>query len=375
MTLATTGAADANELTVVRAAAAVSSEPNLHLTRRAFLAVIAAAGATACSGAVTEERTSPASSDPAAPSPAARPSGQAPSPTATDAASSAFEPIAGDTHPNAKRVAGRFVQSLLTYDAADRPRALLAKAVRDVDDEFDVAGARKRVERLFVRGATSRGEIVYPQLAGLTVDSGTDRASVMVVARQHLSGGAAPAMVTRTLDVRLVRRGEQWRVEDLPDVGGAPPETPADGLPDVARQVLEDTRIELPDSARWDILAGGTDERLLRTMLDLAAVAPFAVTVLKSGHPENVFGTDRVSGHTLGRGADIWRIAGQPVVLQGSDATSDAHRFTTSALKDFDVPELGSPWDLDGPPVPGTTKPSFTDAVHADHIHMAFKAP
>ena len=351
----------------------MSDDRDLHLTRRAFLAIIAAAGATACSGAVTVERTAPASPDAATPPSPTRPSPQSPQPTPTDAATAPFEPIAGETHPNAKRVAGRFVQSLLTYDAAAKPRSLLRNALRDVDDEFDVGGVRKRVQRLFVAGAQSRGAIVYPQLGGLSVGSGTDRASVMVVAAQHLTGKVT-ATATRTLDVRLVRRGEVWRVEDLPDVGGAPVDKPAKGLPEVARKVLQEPRIELPDSARWDIIAGDIDERLLRTMLDLAGVAPYAVTTLKSGHPKNVFGTDTVSGHTLGRGVDIWRIAGQPVVLQGSSTTSDAHRFTTSALKEFDVPELGSPWDLDGPPEPGTTKPSFTDAVHADHIHVAFKA-
>jgi hypothetical protein len=86
-----------------------------------------------------------------------------------------------------------------------------------------------------------------------------------------------------------------------------------------------------------------------------------------------VFGTDTISGHTLGRGCDIWQVAGQPVVRQ-RDRTSDARRFTEQLLA-AGVPELGSPWDLDGPPVPGELRPSFTDAVHADHIHVAFKAP
>ncbi len=142
----------------------------------------------------------------------------------------------------------------------------------------------------------------------------------------------------------------------------------------MAKQVLQDTRIELPDTARWDILRGDIDERLLRTMLDLAAVAPYAVAVLKTGHPKNVFATGRISGHTLGRGVDIWRVAGQPVVLQQPSKSSDAHAFTKAALDKLGVPELGSPWDLDGPPEPGELKPSFTDAVHADHIHVAFKA-
>ena len=346
------------------------------LTRRAFLAIIAAAGATACSGAVTVERTTPERSQAARPIPSGEQRDPARSEAPpSEAAEGGYEPFAGETYPNAKRVAGRFVEALLTYQGARRPRELLRGALRLADDSFDVRGVERRAARLLVQDATSRGQVVYPQLGGLTVGSGTDRASVMVVAEQQLAGGGGgDSTVTRTLDVRLIRRGEEWRVEDLPDVGGAPPKAPAKDLPEVATRVLEDTRIELPDSARWDILAGVIDERLLTTMLDLAGVAPYSVAVLRSGHPRNVFGTDKISGHTLGRGMDIWQIAGQPVVLQGSSTDSDAHAFTTSALQDFDVPELGSPWDLDGPPEPGKVKPSFTDAVHADHIHVAFKA-
>lgn len=354
----------------------MTDQPDLRLTRRAFLGIIAAAGATACSGAITVERTESESARTAAPSTPSRSEQPVRSevPEASEAAGAGYEPIAGETYSNAKRVAGRFAEALLTYEAARRPRDLLRGALRGVDETLDVASLEGRAERLLVRGATSRGAAVYPQLGGLTIGSGTDRASVMVVIAQHLSGGGNAKTVTRTLDVRLIRRGDVWRVEELADAGGAPVERAVEDLPDLAQRVLSEARIELPDSARWDIMAGSIDGRLLTTMLDLAGVAPYSVAVLKSGHPRNVFGTDKISGHTLGRGMDIWQVAGRPVVLQGPSTQSDAHAFTTSALEEFDVPELGSPWDLDGPPEPGKVKPSFTDAVHADHIHVAFKA-
>ena len=297
-----------------------------------------------------------------------------PRPTEAAAADGGYEPIAGEVYPAAKRVAGRFAEALLTYEGARRPRQLLRGLLRDVDDTFDVAAVTDRIGALLVRGATSRGEVVYPQLGGLTVGTGTDLASVMVVIAQHLSGrGGGSRTVTRTLDVRLVRRGDRWRVDDLADAGGSPVKGRVEDLPELSRLVLTDARIVMPDSARWDIMAGSIDERLLETMVDLAGVAPYSVAVLTSGHPRNVFGTDTISGHTLGRGVDIWRITGQPVVLQRSSTESEAHAFTRRALEDFDVPELGSPWDLDGPPEEGKLKPSFTDAVHADHIHVAFK--
>jgi hypothetical protein len=286
-----------------------------------------------------------------------------------------YEPIAGETYPNAKRLAGRFVQALTTYTADEQPADVLRAAVKGKkDDELDLDRVLRRAAPLFRRNAVSRSAIVYPQLGGLTLGSGADRSSVMVVVRQTLQDSdGKERTITRTVDVRLINRDDEWRLEDLADAGGQPVEADAD-VPELARRVLTDTRIELPDSARWDILRGGIDQRILKVMIDLAGVAPFAVAVLKSGHPYNVFGTDVVSGHSLGRGMDIWRVGGEPVVLQHRGRKSDARVFTTAALKDFDVPELGSPWDLDGPPVDGEPRPSFTDAVHADHIHVAFKA-
>jgi hypothetical protein len=308
-----------------------------------------------------------------------RPVEPSPEPTRTEVASEAavarYEPFKGETYPNAKRLAGRFIETLMTYDAGEKPRRVLGRATRRADRAFPTDAVARVIRPLFVPGAESRGEVVYPQLGGLAFGSGGDRACVMVVANQHLRLDSGDTRtISRTVDVRLVSRDDEWLLEDLVDVGPEPVRRPAANLPEVARQVLNDTRIELPDTARWDILAGDIDERLLKTMLDLAAVAAYSVAVLKTGHPKNVFATDRISGHTLGRGVDIWRIAGEPVVLQQPDEDSQAHGFTAAALEDLDVPELGSPWDLDGPPEPGKVKPSFTDAVHADHIHVAFKA-
>ncbi|MPZ71919.1 MAG: hypothetical protein GEU74_01605 [Nitriliruptorales bacterium] len=268
---------------------------------------------------------------------------------------------------------------MTSYDPGTPPRRVLRRAAASADPEFDVDAVLRRSRALFVPDAFSAGRVVYPQLGGLTLGGSADRISVMVVVRQDLARtrkGSQPetSAVTRTVDVRLVNRDDQWLVEDVADSGGARVKMRRRRLSKRAGQVLDDQRIELPDSARWDILRGDIDNRLLATMVDLAEVAPYSVAVLKSGHPRNVFGTDRISGHTLGRGVDIWKVAGQPVVLQQPDKKSAAYAFTTAALEDFGVPELGSPWDLDGPPVRGERRPSFTDAVHADHIHIAFKA-
>ena len=345
------------------------------LTRRALLGLLAGA-AVACDPRGT-------SSAPQSFGPSAQPPGTpAPIPTAEASASpsaaaterAAFEPIAGDVYPNAKRLAGRFVESLATYDPGDDRRAVLRRAARRADPSFDLDLALRQARPLWARGAQSRGAVVYPQLGGLTLGGGLDRAVVMVVLSQHLILESGEERThTRTVDVRLINTGDKWRIEELANAGGQPVERPQD-LPAAAQKVLDNPRIDLPDSARWDIHSGIIDERLLATMNDVAKVFPYSVAVLKSGHPYNVFGTDFVSGHTLGRGCDIWKIGDRPVVQQQPSRKSDAYAFTTALLEDLGVPELGSPWDLDGPPVPGELRPSFTDAVHADHIHVAFKA-
>jgi hypothetical protein len=336
-----------------------------------------AGAAVACSQGV-RERTSEQSRAPESPTPsperATRTPAAAASPTpATSRAVAAFDPIDGDTYPNAKRLAGRFVQALTTYDADAGWREIFNEASRPRDRSFDRAAAAKRARPLFVRGAESRGEIVYPQLGGLSLGGSVDRCSVMVVVRQDLvDDNGDEHTVTRCVDVRLINRDDQWRIEDLADAGGKPVDRPGN-LPKIAQTVLDHDDIELPDSARWDIHSGIVDERLLRQMRDIAGLFPYSVCTLRNGHPVNVFGTDKVSGHTAGRAVDIWKVAGEPVVLQQPEEGTDAYRFTGRLLRDG-VPELGSPWDLDGPPVPGQLRPSFTDAVHADHIHVAFKA-
>ena len=350
----------------------MSDSPHARITRRAFLGIIAAAGASACTGPVFEVRRSAPPSVEPLPSPTRITRDG--SPNAATEAQTAFEPIDGETYPKAKRLASRFVEAITTYEPGTKPKQVLRRASAQADPLFVLDKALKTAGPLFLPGARSRGEIVYPQLGGLTFGSGPDRACVMVVVRQHLlDDNGDERTVTRTLDVRLINHDDEWRLEDLADAGPEPVDRPVDELTEPARKVLRDTRIELPDTARWDILSGDIDDRLLTTMLDMAAVAPYSVAVLKTGHPKNVFGTDLVSGHTLGRGVDVWRVAGQPVVLQQPSEQSEAHAFTSTLLEDLKVPELGSPWDLDGPPEPGKTRPSFTDAVHADHIHVAFK--
>jgi hypothetical protein len=179
----------------------------------------------------------------------------------------------------------------------------------------------------------------------------------MVVVRQEIGIAAE----TRTLDVRLARAGGAWAFEQLASAGGEPIPRPSRLAPEAVR-VLDDSRIELPDSARWDIYRGRVAPALLRVMAELAQRTPFGVTVLSGGHPHNVFGTGRQSNHTRGRAVDIYRL-GRPHVVDDRAPNSATNQLARWLQARTDLSELGSPWRLG----PG----SFTDTVHQDHLHLA----
>lgn len=271
-----------------------------------------------------------------------------------------FRPLRGEVYVGLKRTAGRVVQQLTTYAATDSWRSL----VRRVTARFDVSPhALGSARAVYASSTSSVGEIVYPQLGGLALATTPQTAAVMVVVQQTLNG---EDVVTRTFDVRLRFESESWRVDSVESAGG----DPADGeVSAVASAVLENPGIELADSARWDIYRGEVDERLLRLMGRLARRYTYSVTVLKSGHPPHVYGTEQVSNHTVGRAVDIWEVDERPVVTQRKETSSAAYRLTEDVFERGEVPEIGSPWDLDG----GGSR-SFTNDVHLDHIHLAYDA-
>ncbi|MFP5579325.1 MAG: hypothetical protein ACLGIZ_13970 [Acidimicrobiia bacterium] len=188
----------------------------------------------------------------------------------------------------------------------------------------------------------------------------------MVVAEQLLSpSDCCPTNTVRTLDVRLTRSDVGWAVTGLESVGGQQPvETPG-AQSDLAQRVLSDPSLGLPDSARWDIEAGLIADEILSLLLDVTAAGhAVEVSSFVSGHPVNVFGRPFVSNHSRGRAVDIWAVDGERVT--GSAPDSGAYRVVERALA-FGATEVGSPWDLDGP-----GGAAFTNALHADHLHLAF---
>jgi len=331
-------------------------------TRRALLGTAAGALLGACLPARETARpqgpaAGPEPRIPASPSPST-------SPSPTPSPDPPYEPDPGDVELDAKRLAGRLAVALTTYTPNEPALAVAGRALAPAPTLVGPDGLAGLLGGLLVPGAASRGRVVYPQLGGET--PARDACSVMVVTEQQLSGAGGDQAVTRTLDVRL-RRGPDgaWAFEALASNGGDPVARPAD-LPPAAAAVLDDPRIALPDSARWDIHAGRIAEPLLTTLSALAAVLPLGVTCLASGHPAQVFATPRTSNHTVGRAVDLWRVDTGPVALQRADLAGPAGRLLAAALALPTVGELGGPWDLDGP-----AKRSFTDrVVHHDHLHV-----
>ena len=273
-----------------------------------------------------------------------------------------YEPVAAETHPNAKALGAAIAQAVTTYDPQEPLEEIVARASDGRGDRTDVEAARP----LHHPDGWSRGQVLYPQFGGLT----DDECSIMAVVSQRrgLPDGSEVEEV-RTVDVRLRLDGGEWVFDAFASAGGEPVERPGD-LPTEAAAVLDDDRIELPDSARWDIHRGVIDVALLDLMHRLADETDgYAVCVLESGHPINVFGTDRLSDHTRGRAVDIHRI-GDHLVIDDRGEGSLTDRTVAWLYDDPSEPVVGSPWALDA-----FGGRSFTDAVHQDHLHVAISRP
>lgn len=222
--------------------------------------------------------------------------------------------------------------------------------------EIKTAAARA-VEEL---GAGSQPvRVVYPQYGGLLESS----ASVMVIAKRARSDGRGQDSRSTVFDVRLLRRGGRWSVTDA---------RPARGADDVARPpdaaasaVIANPRLELPDPAVGDLRAGVVDPLVVAILDRLSTDFRMRVSVLRTGHPHNVYGTSGLSNHTRGRAVDIWAIDGIPVVSMPPDDPR-LLRFI-SAARDLGSDEIGAPADPDGP---GGIH--FANDLHRDHVHIGF---
>lgn len=267
-----------------------------------------------------------------------------------------YVPLEGEPVPAAKQAAADILQAIGTYERG--AGTLEAARARLVARGFDPALADGGLGLLGPTQAAAV-DIVYPQLGGLTATS----SSVMVVARQRTLRDRQESAVTRTIDVRLTRAAETWTPVAIASLGGDPVAVPADASP-LVTSVLANPRLDLPDSARWDIAAGRTGTKLLQLLMDLSVEHELRVVVLASGHPPSVFGRRAVSNHTRGRAVDIWAVDGAPVITQ-RDPAGPLPALVRRILA-MGVTELGSPFALG--------RGSFSDTVHQDHLHLGFDA-
>jgi hypothetical protein len=103
---------------------------------------------------------------------------------------------------------------------------------------------------------------------------------------------------------------------------------------------------------------------VLTSMLKLAGTYRIGVSVVRSGHPKFVFGTDRLSDHPRGRAFDTWRIDGR-MVVDPATPRSLVTRYMEAAAA------AGS-YNVGGPYLLGSAPQFFSDQTHHDHVHAGF---
>lgn len=228
-------------------------------------------------------------------------------------------------------------------------------SANDISPAAKLAAVR-RVERLGNR--TGRAlQVVDAQYGGIRTAS----ASVLVVTRSWATRGTRLLADGHTYDVRVHLSGRHWQV------GAIRPSHPgpaAAQLSTTARRVLASARIELPPAARLDVLSGRVHSSVLGAMLTLAGSHRVGVSVVRSGHPIHVFGTDRLSDHPQGRAFDTWRIDGHAVVDPRTSKQLVAEYMHAVAA-------AGS-YNVGGPVLLGSPPQWFSDDTHHDHVHAGF---
>jgi hypothetical protein len=207
-----------------------------------------------------------------------------------------------------------------------------------------VPAAKVAAVRRVERDGGRRLQVIDAQYGGLLRTT----ASVLVVTS------------ARTFDVRLSLRAGRWIVTAVhPSRPGPSTSHPTAA----ARHVLGSHRIDLPPAAHGDVASGKVHDSTLEAMLAVSRRWPIGVSVVRTGHPLHVFGTDRLSDHPRGLAFDTWRIDGHPVV-----------RPTTPRGLLTDVMEalVAAGGDNVGGPVPLAGEQYFSDRTHHDHLHAGF---
>ena len=296
-------------------------------TRRAVLLAGAGALLAACSGSNTKTGSQGAAS-------AAGTTGTKPGPSSAGSATPA-----GPTPPGTTPAPTR---SPTTQPPTTPPSALWTPNPGELDPDV------KATAVAYVAAHTSTPDlrVIDAQYGGLLDAS----ASVLVVTS------------AATYDVRLVQASPHWRVTAMyPSQPGAP----AAGVSGAATAVLHDARVTLPPAADADVRSGQVHDSVLDFLATLSREHRLDVSVVRSGHPIHVFGTNRPSDHPKGRAVDIFRIDGHAVVDPATPTSLvDGVMRRAAALGAYNI---GGPRQLSGPQF-------FSDRTHHDHVHVGFSS-
>lgn len=269
-----------------------------------------------------------------------------------------YEPLPREVIPRCKIAAAEAVTRALTWTGGSA-----GDAASRLDGVHNGAQLASALEPLLSDDDACVTSVVYPQYGGL--NAALTSASVMVVGRQTLMGRDATAPRTREfiVDVRLSGKGREWSITSATvgklAVAANPPAT--------VRRLLENSRVFLPEPARADLSAGVISDEVVSIVERLSRQWRLSIQVLRTGHPLNVFGTDRLSNHSRGRAVDIWAIDGVPVIGSERDLWEPVIR---------EAARLGST-EVGGPRLPldanGLPSVFFTNATHQDHLHLGFE--
>lgn len=258
--------------------------------------------------------------------------------------------------PAPKLVAARVIEALGTWSVGQA--GLSAARSRLTAIGASPALATQAPQLL---GADERASVrvVEAQTGGLLDTS----ASILVVCDQwRASATGEPAPGGTTVDVRLSRGARGWYVTALHP---ARPGAARSSISAAARLVLASPRIDLPPASVADVRSGQVHDSVLHAMLAIAQRHRVGVSVVRSGHPIYVFGTDRLSDHPQGRAFDTFRIDDSLVVDPATP--SDLVVSYMELAREVGSYNVGGPYLL-----AGVGNQFFSDATHHDHVHAGF---
>ncbi len=287
-----------------------------------------------------------------------------PSPTSAIAtpaalpATTPWQPGPGEVQPDVKLRAVQVIEALGAWPSGGQGVAAAATRLAPLSLDPALAG---QAGALLPGADRAALQVIDAQYGGILADS----ASVLVVCDQWTQSGSGPVGAGgTTVDVRLSAAAPRWTVTALHPAAPGPAAT----FSATAGRVLADTRIQLPPAAAADLRSGLVHDSVLQAMLTLAQTYSFQVSVVRSGHPLDVFGTTRPSDHPLGRAFDVWQINGHSVV--DPDTPHDLVDTFMRAAATAGSYNVGGPRQLSG----GTTPNQFfTDDTHHDHVHVGFQ--